>query len=301
MVRLRSSRDKATHRTACAVQQASQTFPHLEIRPQDDHSERTILSRRIGDVLLTRFRAPATTVETVGRRSVAGGLGHHLKMVWQLGGRMRYADAHASFDIGPGDFIITSMSGDHWMEMFDGHDALLLAFNPNDDPRWTTRARDALGTRMASRAGLSAAASGISALLSSPDADQTGALAARAMIDLALASTGADEATEPPLLARAGLSIMHNIADPDYCPARLARDLGLSRRSLYTRLASLGTTPAALIRRIRLDRVRQDIARADGRSLLDIALANGFPDGASLSRAFRDAYGQPPSALRRQA
>jgi transcriptional regulator GlxA family with amidase domain len=33
---------------------------------------------------------------------------------------------------------------------------------------------------------------------------------------------------------------------------------------------------------------------------IDIALANGFGDGASLSRAFRIAYGHPPSELRRK-
>ncbi|MET0875720.1 MAG: hypothetical protein ABWY14_01160 [Tardiphaga sp.] len=29
-----------------------------------------------------------------------------------------------------------------------------------------------------------------------------------------------------------------------------------------------------------------------------MALANGYPDGASLSHAFRNAYGQTPSSLR---
>src|SRR5262249_14008918 len=76
---------------------------------------------------------------------------------------------------------------------------------------------------------------------------------------------------------------------------------GMSRRSLYMRLAALGTTPGGLIRRTRLDRARKDILQDRKRSLLDIALANGFGDGASFSRAFRIAYGHPPSELRRLA
>ena len=66
------------------------------------------------------------------------------------------------------------------------------------------------------------------------------------------------------------------------------------------RLAAFGTTPGGLIRRTRLDRAREDILQNPTRSLLDIALANGFGDGASLSRAFRIAYGHPPSELRRE-
>jgi transcriptional regulator GlxA family with amidase domain len=64
------------------------------------------------------------------------------------------------------------------------------------------------------------------------------------------------------------------------------------------RLAAFGTTPGALIRSTRLDRARQDILQDRKRSLLDIALANGFGDGASLSRAFCNTYGHPPSELR---
>ena len=124
------------------------------------------------------------------------------------------------------------------------------------------------------------------------------------MIDLALLSTRQpereDEARRSPLLARAALHVMRNSTDSTYGPDRLARDMGMSRRSLYMRLASVGTTPGGLIRLTRLDRAREDILQDRTRSLLDIALANGFGDGASLSRAFRIAYGHPPGALRRE-
>jgi AraC family transcriptional regulator len=66
------------------------------------------------------------------------------------------------------------------------------------------------------------------------------------------------------------------------------------------RLAALGTTPGGLIRTTRLDRAREDILQNPTRSILDIALANGFGDGASFSRAFRIAFGHPPSELRRE-
>src|SRR5262249_48889678 len=131
-----------------------------------------------------------------------------------------------------------------------------------------------------------------------------GELAVRTMIDLTLRSTlqpdRQGDSRRSPFLARAVLHVLRNSADSTYGAERLARDLGVSRRSLYMPLATLGTAPGALIRRSRLDRAREDILRDRTRSLLDIALANGFGDGASFSRAFRIAYGHPPSELRQE-
>src|SRR5262249_43292556 len=153
------------------------------------------------------------------------------------------------------------------------------------------------------RAGIVTAGVGGRALLSAPE-DGTGEVAARTMIDLALRSTRQpdreDGARRSPLLARAALHVLRNSTDSTYGPDRLARDMGMSRRSLYMRLATFGTTPGGLIRRTRLDRAREDILQDRTRSLLDIALANGFGDGASFSRAFRITYGHPPSELRRE-
>jgi len=281
-----------------AIAQANAALPHLEIEAEDDGLERAIKAQWLGRYHVARFRAPATVVETVGRRSASAGLDKHLKLVWQLGGSMRYEDANRSFDIKPGDLILAPMNGDYRFEMKGDHDALQIAFDPADAPQWPGLVMDVLGTRIEGGDATMAAAGGVSALLARGGSDRTAELAARTMIDLALASTRMSEAREPPLLARAGLNIVRNIADPDYGPAKLARELGMSRRTLYTRLAALGTTPAALIRRIRLDRARQDVRRNDGRSLLDIALANGFPDGASLSHAFQRAFAQSPSAMR---
>ncbi|MFD1951565.1 helix-turn-helix domain-containing protein [Sphingomonas arantia] len=283
-----------------AVVLANAAFPHLEIDVQDDRPDRMITARRVGRYPIARFQAPATVVETVGQRSVAAGLGKYLKLLWQLDGTTRYEDASGALDIKPGNLILTPMNGDYRMDMREGHDALLIAFDPADEPRWSALASDVIGTRIKGGDGTNAAAGGINALLTRGQGDHTAELAARVMIDLALASTRETATQEPPLLARAALSIVRNIADASYGPTDLASDVGMSRRSLYARLGALGTTPGALIRRIRLDRARQDIARNDGRPLLDIALANGFPDGTSFSHAIRRAFGRSPSALREE-
>jgi AraC-like DNA-binding protein len=283
------------------VEQANAAFPNLAVELSDEQLNRSIISRRIGRYPVTHLKMPATAVEVIGRRAVAAGLGNHLKLMWQLAGRAQYEGSSRKFGIAPGDLLVTSMAEDYRLEMLEGHEALVLIFDPADDPKWPKLARDALTTPIAQQAGIVTAAGGVRALLSAPE-DRTGELAARTMIDLALLSTRQpdreDKSPRSALLARAALHVLRNSADGTYGPERLARDMGMSRRSPYQRLAAFGTTPGDLIRRTRLDRARQDIVQDRTRSLLDIALANGFGDGASFSRAFRIAYGHPPSQLR---
>ena len=285
------------------IERANAAFPNLEIELGDEQLTRSIISRRIGRYAVTHLKTPAIAVELIGQRAVAAGLGNHLKLMWQLTGRMRYESSSRKFDIAPDDLVVTSMAEDYRLEMLEGHEALILIFDPADDPKWPELARDALTTPIARQAGIITAAGGVRALLSAPE-DRTAEFAARTMIDLALLSTRQpdreDNSRQPPLLARAALHVRRNSTDSLYGPERLARDMGMSRRSLYMRLAAFGTTPGDLIRRTRLERAREDILQDRSRSLLDIALANGFGDGASLSHAFRIAYGHPPSALRRE-
>ena len=60
----------------------------------------------------------------------------------------------------------------------------------------------------------------------------------------------------------------------------------------------LGLTPAAYAQSLRLQAARRLIT--DTRhSLTDIALRTGFSSQSALSRAFRQHFGTPPSALRR--
>jgi AraC-like DNA-binding protein len=285
------------------IAQAHAAFPNLEVQLGDETLNRSIISRRIGRYAVAHLKMPAIAVELIGRRAVAAGLGNHLKLIWQLAGGMRYEGSSRRFDIAPGDLLVTSMAEDYRLEMLAGHEALVLIFDPADDPKWPELARGALTIPIARQAGITTAAGGVRALLSAPE-DRMGEFAARTMIDLALLSTrqpdGRDDSRRSPLLARAALHVLRNVADSAYGPERLARDMGVSRRALYMRLASFGTTPGELIRRTRLERAREDILQNRTRSLLDIALANGFADGASFSRAFRIAYGHPPSGLRRE-
>jgi AraC-like DNA-binding protein len=77
---------------------------------------------------------------------------------------------------------------------------------------------------------------------------------------------------------------------------RVARDLGLSRQTLYRRLKEEGTTFEAL-----LDGVRRRLAVRlirEGAAVKDVAYRMGFSDPAAFSRAFKRWTGASPSAGR---
>jgi AraC-like DNA-binding protein len=91
-----------------------------------------------------------------------------------------------------------------------------------------------------------------------------------------------------------------HLGDPGLDPAAVARAHHLSTRHLHRLFAREGTTVARHIRRERLERCRRELADPRGTSpVFAIARRWGFPDAASLSRAFRQAYGTSPSEYRR--
>ena len=102
------------------IERANAAFPNLQVELGDEQLNRSIISRRIGRYAMTKLKMPATAVELSGKRAVAAGLGNHLKLMWQLAGRMRYEGSSRKFDIGPGDLVVTSMAEDYRLEMHEG-------------------------------------------------------------------------------------------------------------------------------------------------------------------------------------
>lgn len=115
--------------------------------------------------------------------------------------------------------------------------------------------------------------------------------------DDALALPQAEELTRGRIL---GL-IRQHIGAATLTPDRLCRLAGVSRSQMYRIFEPLG----GVARTIQAERLRQahrclaDVA--DRRGIQDIAEAFGFFDPSSFSRAFRQAFGVTPTALRRGA
>lgn len=111
---------------------------------------------------------------------------------------------------------------------------------------------------------------------------------------------GAEAAAYQKRLQHVMDAINRQLENPFLTPRRVARDAGLSERQLFRLFASLGTTPAAWVRRRRLERCHQDlVSQASAHlSILEIAGQWGFVDASVFSRAFRQQFGISPRQLR---
>ncbi|WP_454197781.1 AraC-like ligand-binding domain-containing protein [Nocardia sp. Marseille-Q1738] len=94
--------------------------------------------------------------------------------------------------------------------------------------------------------------------------------------------------------------IEQRLGDPALTPKAVADAHHISLRTLQKLFAADATTPAAWIRRHRLERCRRDLANPllRSRPIHAIAARWGFTDPAHFSRVFRTAFGLPPSDYR---
>ncbi|MEW2544303.1 helix-turn-helix domain-containing protein [Streptomyces sp. NPDC047002] len=103
------------------------------------------------------------------------------------------------------------------------------------------------------------------------------------------------------LTLRAKAFIRQNLHDPDLTPGRVAEHHHISRGYLHRLFRAEGETVAAYIRGARLAGAHRDLADPAhaGTPVHVIAARWGFPRAADFTRAFRNAYGMPPSEHRR--
>lgn len=106
-----------------------------------------------------------------------------------------------------------------------------------------------------------------------------------------------DLAARDPLVKRALLWMQQSSETPQPV-ARLARELGVSRRKLERHFAAdLGVTPAAAGRRLRLAQAAALLA-GTRRPVTEIAAATGFCDLSHFIRVFRSTHRMTPEAWR---
>jgi AraC-like DNA-binding protein len=283
----------------------TQNFPYVlfDVPPESDGD---VMVRKIGAHAIAHLRSASWTAEATVGHADAHGFGETIKLVWLLNGTMTYEDKERAIAINPGELFVTRSSSDYFLNISEGYEGLALTFDAGAQPTWLNlveRGEKELVLKPSSAAAASAA--GMLALMRQPHNDSTSELALHSLFELATGSVNRGIADPPseqiaPSLFRARWLIRQNIADLDYTPARLAHDLGLSRRSLYNRFADYGTTPAAFVRMVRLEQAKREIESDPGgiTALTTVALRNGFPDSSSLSHAIKANYGVTPKALR---
>ena len=286
----------------------ARAFPNLSFVLRDSDACRSLTARTVADHTIARFFMPHTSVDACGKHAAALGRQSQFKLYWQLSGTIRFEDAHRSFTLSPGEMLVVPTARTYHLETGENYEGLALFFDPAASPSWWEIAHRGTEKVIGASGAIAAAAAAAAALLGHASDNRADALAVRSIIDLALCSLERSDEEAPPRLPprlhRARLLIGQNIADTAYGPDALAKDLGVSRRSLYGIFARLGLSPAAFIKRQRLEHARDEILsdRDHHVSLSTIALESGFSDSSSFSHAFKAAYGVSPSALRaRQA
>jgi LacI family transcriptional regulator len=101
-------------------------------------------------------------------------------------------------------------------------------------------------------------------------------------------------------LVRDALQLIRDEAPLGLYVSDVVRRLAIARRTLEQRFVkTIGRTPAAEIRRVRLEEAKKLLIESD-RSIADIAKATGFGQQDLFSRTFRRCVGLPPSEFRRQ-
>ncbi|MET8114793.1 helix-turn-helix domain-containing protein [Streptomyces prasinus] len=103
------------------------------------------------------------------------------------------------------------------------------------------------------------------------------------------------------LFQRISSFIHEHLSAPDLDPVAIASAHHISLRTLHRLFRHHGTSVAAFIRQQRLERSRRDLAdpRLSRLSIRVVAARCGFFRPADFTRAFRIAYGMPPSEYRR--
>ncbi len=96
------------------------------------------------------------------------------------------------------------------------------------------------------------------------------------------------------LMARIHMEVLLHLGDADFSVDDLARRLGMSRSALYRQVAgSHGTSPAELIRELRLEQAIRLLSESD-QQVSTIAYATGFRSVSAFSRAFSKKMGTSP-------
>jgi AraC-like DNA-binding protein len=287
-----------------AIGQAKRSFPYVSVTLQESNLDRSLRTRWIADHAISHLVLPETTADISGPRAADAGFGSRFKLIWQLRGTMRYEDPHRSFTLHPGEMAILAVACNYRLEMDENYEGLLLTFEPAKRRSWQEAVHRETGKAVPASGAIAAAAGGTAALVRHGSLGHTEVPTIESLIDVALmplhneVTAATFDQPLPALLFRARVIVAQNVADEEYGPDRLARDLGVSRRSLYDIFGRSGLTPAQFIREQRLQRAKDEIIKEPGVNITTIALRNGFSDASRFSHAFKATYGISPSHFR---
>ncbi|MET8829844.1 helix-turn-helix domain-containing protein [Streptomyces sp. NPDC004610] len=241
-------------------------------------------------------------------------------LVLVLGSPIRLEQARGVACLGVGDMTLFSTSAPLTCDFLDrGRQTrlTLLRLPRTVLPLAGGRGDRLLAEPLSTRAGAGSAAllgSYLAALPTAARACDPAELSRLGVIGVDLAATALAgrlqaQDTLPPETRKAALRtrirsfIAHHLGDPELLPAAIAAHHHISLRGLHLLFQGEPETVAAMIRRLRLERCFADLADPALEHITMAATAArwGFRHPADFSRAFRKAYGFPPSEIRARA
>jgi len=243
-----------------------------------------------------------------GQREIRMTDGDYVGLLMVLAGREQVRQGDLSTALGPGDMILWDGTAPLDFEVAQTlHKVTLLIPRHRLDRALGTGAT-AGARQIDSRSGLGGLLAGhLSALrhLARDIPADDSPFAADMVTELLARLLDPADAAKPAggIVAKVLECVEARLDDPDLTPTTLAAELGITPRYLHMAFAATGNTLAAHIRARRLECIRHDLAdpRLWNRSVTDIVLRWGYNDPAHASRAFRKAFGLPPSRFRAEA
>ncbi|MGY1636386.1 helix-turn-helix domain-containing protein [Geodermatophilus sp. SYSU D00742] len=286
-------------------------FVDLDVSPATDGAlAGEVRSRAVGSLQLSRVRS----VDQLARRTagLARADRRHFVQVGLLEqGAARLQQDGRDCRLDPGDYAVYVTDRPFAWELRAGPGApawsLLVLTWCRPDP--AAPAHGLTARRMDGRHGLTGVLGRMLADLvrsdDAVDADPGDRLAGE-LLELVTTAAGGDRSpggaarADRDLLAAVRAHVEEHLADPGLDPRSIAAAHFVSVRQLHRLFAGEEDTVARYVRRRRLERAREELARSGARELSLTALAHrcGFADPSVFGRAFRAAYGVTPSRYR---
>lgn len=283
----------------------STTYQGMRAIPAGSGFEAQLFTRQVGPFTLARVRSSSVTV-TRTREKLTAAPG---KLIVQalLAGRTSLHGGGGTINLLPGDVTVGESEIPYTITSDEPHDVLLMEFDrkvlepfvpglrdrtegqASVNPAAATRLRNVLITLSKAEGSIipSAYAAGRGNLLTH--------------LIAALFEEGGlhTDALDSPLVAHFRAIINARYADPDLSVTAVARELGVSLRTLQTTLARTGWTPLGVLLARRLDEAAEQLLLNRQVSVTEIAFSVGFNDSAYFSRRFRIRFERSPREFRR--
>lgn len=260
-----------------------------------DHFVGQTRVQRRGPLQLVDFRSSAIAYTRHGADFDADGA-DDLRILLPTAGAIRVASAGTTARVVPGDAAVLSMRHGFRIEQDDRARALILSC---PSMLWTAPLPPGLAlTDLGAGSGAVVRAMMREASAKATSLDGSGFAA---IMESAVGLLAHGVATnEDDLVVRARAVVEQHADDSAFAPQDLAHLLGQSLRGVQYGLSRVGTTPAGLIREVRLQRAAQRLRQASWarRTVSSIAHASGFGSLSAFNAAFRAAYSESPAEHR---